>query len=53
VLPIKPVRSAYQPPASTTLLLSQNKSTITNQPAVLFYQNKPAPTTSHQPNEHA
>jgi hypothetical protein len=37
-----------------TLLLSQNKLAISNQPAVLFFsQNKPSPAISHQPNEQA
>jgi hypothetical protein len=64
VVAIKPVRSAYQPPASSIFLseqinhqpavfFSQNKSATSNQPAVLFSQNKPAPTISHQPNEQA
>jgi hypothetical protein len=30
---------------------SQNKPGTSNQPAVLFSQNKPAPAISHQPNE--
>jgi hypothetical protein len=42
---------AYQPPASSTF--SQNKSATSNQPAVLFSQNKPAPAINHQPNEQA
>jgi hypothetical protein len=41
------VRSAYQPPASSTFLSEQ----ISHQPAVFFSQNKPA--ISHQPNEQA
>jgi hypothetical protein len=45
--PEVPVRLAYQPPAS------HNKSATNNQSAVLFSQNKPAPTISHQPNEQA
>jgi hypothetical protein len=36
-----------------TVLFSHNKSTTSNQPAVLFSQNKPAPAISHQPNEQA
>jgi hypothetical protein len=43
----QPVRSAYQPPASSTFLSEQTS----NQPAVLFSQNKSAPDISHQPNE--
>jgi hypothetical protein len=43
----RPVRLAYQPPASSTFFLR------TNQPAVLFSQNKSAPAISHQPNEQA
>jgi hypothetical protein len=39
------------PPAS--VLFYQNKSATSNQPALLFSQNKPATTISHQPNEHA
>jgi hypothetical protein len=35
------------------VLFSQNKSAITNQPTVLFSQNKPAPAISHQQNEQA
>jgi hypothetical protein len=34
-------------------LRSQNKPAITNQTAVLFSQNKPAPAICHQPNEQA
>jgi hypothetical protein len=30
------------------VLSSQNKSATTNQPAVLFFQNEPVPTISHQ-----
>jgi hypothetical protein len=45
----QPVRLAYQPPASSTFLSEQTS----NQPAVLFSQNKPAPAISHQPTEHA
>jgi hypothetical protein len=41
----QPVRSAYQPPASSAFLSEQTS----NQPAVLFSQNKPASATS-QPN---
>jgi hypothetical protein len=43
----RPVRLAYQPPASSTFISEQTS----NQPAVLFSQNKPA--ISHQPNEQA
>jgi hypothetical protein len=32
---------------------SQNKPATSNQPAVLFSQNKSAPAISHQPNEQA
>jgi hypothetical protein len=39
------VRPAYQ------LLFCQNKPATSDQPAVLFSQNKSAPTISHQPNE--
>jgi hypothetical protein len=42
---------AYQPPTSSTFL-SQQLAT-SNQPAVLFSQNKSAPAISHQPNEQA
>jgi hypothetical protein len=45
---LRPVCLAYQPPANSTFL---NKPATTNQSAVLFSQNKPAPATSHQPNE--
>jgi hypothetical protein len=45
------VRLAYQPPASS--IFSQNKPVTSNQPAVLFPQNKPAPVIGHQPNEQA
>jgi acetylornithine deacetylase/succinyl-diaminopimelate desuccinylase-like protein len=34
-------------------LFSQNKLATSNQPAVLFSHNKPAPGISHQPNEQA
>jgi hypothetical protein len=44
-----PVRLAYQPSASSTFLSQQTS----NQPAVLFSQNKSAPAISHQPNEQA
>jgi hypothetical protein len=45
----RPVRLAYQPPASSTFLSEQ---TSHQQPTtVLFSQNKPAPAISHQPNE--
>jgi hypothetical protein len=47
----RPVRLAYQPPASSTFLLK--KSATSNQPAILFSQNKSAPAISHQPNEQA
>jgi hypothetical protein len=33
------------------VLFFENKPAINNQPAVLFSQNKPAPAISHQPNE--
>jgi hypothetical protein len=42
----RPVRLAYQPPASSTFLSEQ----ISHQ-QLLFSQNKPAPAISHQPNE--
>jgi hypothetical protein len=42
---LRPVRFAYQPPASSTFLSEQTS----NQPAVLFSQNKSAPAISHQP----
>jgi hypothetical protein len=48
---MRPVRLAYQPPASSTF--SHNKPATSNQPAVLFSQNKPAPAISHQPTEQA
>jgi hypothetical protein len=35
------------------VLFSQNKPATSNQPAVLFSQNKSAPAISHQPNEQA
>jgi hypothetical protein len=35
------------------LLFFQNKPAITNQSAVHFSQNKPAPAISQQPNERA
>jgi hypothetical protein len=38
---------------SQQYFFSQNKSAITNHPAVLFSQNKPAPVISHQLNEQA
>jgi hypothetical protein len=47
----RPVRLAYQPPASS--IFSQNKPATSNQPAVLFSHNKPAPAISHQPTEQA
>jgi hypothetical protein len=34
-------------------LLISHQPTTSNQPAVLFSQNKPAPAISHQPNEQA
>jgi hypothetical protein len=43
------VRLAYQPPANSIFL--SDKPATSNQPAVLFSQNKPAPAISHQPNE--
>jgi hypothetical protein len=43
------VRLAYQPRASSTFLSEQTS----NQPAVLFSQNKSASAISHQPNEQA
>jgi hypothetical protein len=47
----RPVRLAYQPPASNTFLSEQ---TSHQQPAnSIFSQNKPAPAISHQPNEQA
>jgi hypothetical protein len=48
---MRPVRLAYQPPASSTF--PQNKSATSNQPTVLFSRNKSAPAISHQPNEQA
>jgi hypothetical protein len=33
------------------IFLSQNKSATSNQPTVLFFQNKSAPTTSNEPSE--
>jgi hypothetical protein len=45
----RPVRLAYQPPASSPFLLEQTS----HRPAVLFSHNKPAPAISHQPNEQA
>jgi hypothetical protein len=58
------VVSHKQPPATSSLfawlisqqpevLFSQNKPATNNQPAVLFSQNKPAPAISHQPTEQA
>jgi hypothetical protein len=47
----QPVRLAYQPPASSTFLSQQTSHLLSNQSAVLFSQNKPAPAISHQPNE--
>jgi hypothetical protein len=58
----RPVRLAYQPPASSTFFLTTNQQPASstffsqqtsNQPAVLFSQNKSAPVISHQPNEQA
>jgi hypothetical protein len=46
---LRPVRLAYQPPDK--VLFSLKKPAITNQPAVLFSRNKPAPAISRQPNE--
>jgi hypothetical protein len=46
---LRPVRLAYQPPASS--IFSHNKPATSNQSAVLFSQNKSAPATSNQPNE--
>jgi hypothetical protein len=40
---------AYQPPASSTFISEQTS----NQPTVLFSQNKSGPAVSHQPNEQA
>jgi hypothetical protein len=48
---IRPVRLPYQLPANS-IFLSQQTAT-SNQPAVLFSQNKPAPAISHQPTEQA
>jgi hypothetical protein len=45
----RPVRLAYQPPASIIFLSEQTS----NQATVLFSQNKPAPAINYQPNEHA
>jgi hypothetical protein len=49
------VRSAYQPLTNSTFLSEQISqqyfSLRTNQPTVLFSQNKPAPAISHQPNK--
>jgi hypothetical protein len=42
---------AYQPPGNSTFLSQQTSQS--NQPAVLFSQNKPAPAISHQPTEQA
>jgi hypothetical protein len=47
----RPVRLTYQQPASNTFLSEQ--PTISNQPTVLFSQNKPAPAISNEPNEQA
>jgi hypothetical protein len=35
------------------VLFSQNKPATNNQPTVLFSQNKPVPAISHQPTEQA
>jgi hypothetical protein len=35
------------------VFFSHNKPITSNQPAVLFSQNKSAPAISHQPNKHA
>jgi hypothetical protein len=43
--------SAYQPPANSTFF--HNKPATSNQPVVLFSQNKPAPAISHQPTDQA
>jgi hypothetical protein len=48
---LHPVRLAYQPPASSTFL--SDKPATSNQPAILFSQNRPAPAISHQPTEQA
>jgi hypothetical protein len=45
----QPVRLAYQPPVSSTFI--SKKPAISNQPVVLFSQNKPAPAISRQPPE--
>jgi hypothetical protein len=50
---IRPVRLAYQPLANSTFLSEQIKPATSNQPPVLFSQNKSAPAMSHQPNEQA
>jgi hypothetical protein len=48
---LQPVRSAYQPPASSTFL---SKQISHQQPASsIFSQNKPASAISHQPTEQA
>jgi hypothetical protein len=44
-----PLRLAYQPPAINTFISEQISHS--NQPAVLFSHNNPAPAISHQPNE--
>jgi hypothetical protein len=50
----RPVRLAYQPPASSTFLSEQiSHQQQISQPTVLFSQNKPAPVISHQPKEQA
>jgi hypothetical protein len=46
---LRPVCLAYQPPASSTFLSQQTS----DQPTVLFSQNKSALAISHQPNEQA
>jgi hypothetical protein len=51
---LQPVRLAYQPPINNTFLSEQiihQQSATNNQPTILFSQNKPAPTTTHQPND--
>jgi hypothetical protein len=47
---------AYRPPDTSTFLSEQTshqQPATSNQPPVLFSENKPAPTISHQPNEQA
>jgi hypothetical protein len=50
-LDARPVRSAYQPPASSTFF--HNKLVTSNQLVVLFFQNKTAPVIGHQPTDQA